>query len=322
MKSVLVVGGAGYIGSHIVVELVSAGYNVVSVDDFSSGLPGRVEHIPNLSLDIVSENAVAVLASFMKKHHVDAVIHLAAKKSVPESVLFPGMYFRQNVGGLINVLGAMQKADVRQLVFSSTAAVYGDCNGLVTEDHPTIPVSPYGDSKLMCEQVIEIAANAGSLRSVNLRYFNVAGAGNPLLADRGVTNLIPMVFERLAKGDAPRIFGNDYDTADGTCIRDFIHVSDLARAHVLALDFINNPENPSSDTFNIGTGKGTSVAEILRETREVTGIDVEPIVEPRRPGDPPVVVASPEKAFSQLAWTPTHSVQDMVASAWQAFSTN
>lgn len=322
MKTVLVAGGAGYIGSHIVAELASCGLSVVSVDNFSTGLPERVKGIPNLDVNIVGPGSVESLVDFMAENQVESVIHLAAKKSVVESVSHPALYYRQNVGGLINVLRAMQISGVTNLVFSSTAAVYGDCHGHVHEDHPTNPLSPYGDSKLMCEQVVDVATQSGSTRAVSLRYFNVAGAGNALLSDRGVTNLIPMVFERLSRGEAPRVFGNDYETPDGTCIRDFIHVSDLARAHILALEFLAKPLNVNHTIFNIGTGTGTSVSEILSVVRDVTGLDIEPVVEPPRPGDPAVVVASPQRAIERLNWAPVHSIREMVASAWSAYRGN
>jgi UDP-glucose 4-epimerase len=233
---VLVTGGAGYIGSHVVRLLVQRGDDVVVVDDLSNGDPARIGDLPLYPLDLADPAVIPALGETMRRHDVEAVIHFAARKRVDESVVRPAWYYRQNVGSLANLLEAMEAEGVHRLVFSSSAAVYGATEGAaIAEDHATEPVNPYGATKLIGEQLVEAAARAFPVRGASLRYFNVAGAGWPELGDTAVLNLVPMVFERIDADASPLIFGDDYPTSDGTCVRDFVHVLDLAEAHLAIL---------------------------------------------------------------------------------------
>jgi UDP-glucose 4-epimerase len=207
----LVTGGAGYIGSHIVASLTAHGYGAVAVDNMSSGVASRIPGIPLLSVDISAEASVDAMANFMREHGVTSVIHTAALKSVPESVADPLSYYRVNIGGTTNLLEAMKRADVTNFVFSSTAAVYGMAKGEVTEDSPTLPINPYGETKLACEDLLRALNEVGSVRAASLRYFNVAGSGADALADNFATNLIPQVLRRIVDGQSPKVFGTDYD---------------------------------------------------------------------------------------------------------------
>jgi UDP-glucose 4-epimerase len=236
--SVLVTGGAGYIGSHVVRLLHQRGESVVVVDDLSSGLPERIGSSKLLKLNLASPNAVEVLAQTMREHAVKSVIHLAAQKQVGVSVKEPERYYSENIGGMANLLTAMRQTGVDRLVFSSSAATYGmpDVES-VTEDAACNPINPYGETKLIGEWMSANASRAWGLRAANLRYFNVAGAGWPELADTAVMNLVPIVFAALKAGKDPVVFGDDYPTADGSCIRDYVHVHDLAEAHLSALDY-------------------------------------------------------------------------------------
>jgi UDP-glucose 4-epimerase len=205
-------------------------------------------------------------------------------------------------------------------VFSSSAAVYGDTHEpLVREDSATEPVNPYGETKLVGEWLLRDCARTGALRAVALRYFNVAGSGWPELGDPAVLNLVTMVLERLSRGEAPRIFGSDYDTPDGTCVRDFVHVMDLAEAHVAALDHLARPDGPAFEAFNVGTGRGASVLEVVRQLVALTGADVEPVLEARRAGDPPSVVAQVERFDRTVGWRATRDLDEVLASAWDAW---
>ncbi|MFT4289183.1 UDP-glucose 4-epimerase GalE [Nocardioides sp.] len=321
--AVLVTGGAGYIGSHVVSVLLARGDSVVVVDDLSSGLRERIpDGVPLVEVDLAAPGATAVLTETLRSHGVEAVVHLAGRKQVAESVARPAWYYRQNVDGLLALHDAMSAAMVTRLVFSSSAAVYGDVrpgpDGRVCEDDPTTPISPYGQTKLAGEWLNRAAGEAWGLRAVNLRYFNVAGAASPELADRGAANLIPMVFERLARAESPLVFGADYPTSDGTCVRDFIDVRDLADAHVAALAYLDG-EMAHGDVFNVGTGQGASVAEVVATVGRVTGIAVEPVVVDRRPGDPARVVAEVSRIAEALGWQARIGLDDMVASAWQGW---
>ena len=317
--SVLVTGGAGYIGSHVVRLLQERGQDVVVVDDLSNGSASRVGGAPVVELDLAADAAPARLVEAAREHGVDAVIHFAARKQVGESVARPAWYWRQNVGGTANLLLAMEEAGVRKLVFSSSAATYGaPATDVVREDGPAEPINPYGQTKLVGEWMARAAGTAWGLRSADLRYFNVAGAGWPDLGDPAVMNLVPMVFDRLERGLAPAVFGDDYPTPDGTCIRDYVHVLDLARAHLAALDHLDAEERPH-DVFNVGTGTGASVREVLDEVRRVTGRDLEPEVHPRRPGDPPKLVADVTRIGEVLGWKATEDLHSIVSSAWEAW---
>lgn len=318
--SVLVAGGAGYIGAHVVKLLLDRGEDVAVVDDFSTSNRERVAGLPLLEMDLAGDGAEDRLVEFMQQERVDAVIHFAARKQVGESVAKPAWYYQQNVGGLANMLAAMRRADVKTLIFSSSASVYGIPDvAVVDEDETCRPINPYGETKLIGEWMMADCERAWDLRWAGLRYFNVAGAGSPELGDPAVLNLVPMVFEKLQEGKAPQIFGDDYPTADGTCIRDYIHVTDLAEAHLTALDALRADEQPAHRVFNVGTGTGASVKEVIDMIGEVTGLDATPEICDRRAGDPPQLIASPQRIETDLNWQARHDLRDMVTSAWQAW---
>ncbi|MEU2560511.1 UDP-glucose 4-epimerase GalE [Streptomyces longispororuber] len=310
----LITGGAGYIGAHVARVMADAGERVVALDDVSSGIPERLPaDIPLVRGSSLDGDLVRRVCA---EYGVAGVVHLAARKQVGESVERPLRYYEQNVGGLVTLLDAVVAAGVRRFVFSSSAAVYGDppAAELVAEDAPCAPVSPYGETKLAGEWLVRAAGRAHGIATTCLRYFNVAGAARPELADTGVSNVIPMVFDRLARGEAPRVFGADHPTPDGTCVRDYVHVSDLAEAHLAAA---RREGAPGTDlTVNIGRGKGVSVRELLAVVAEVTGDGRAPVVEPRRPGDAPRAVADVRRAERELGFTATRGVREMVASAW------
>ncbi|MEW1902824.1 UDP-glucose 4-epimerase GalE [Streptomyces sp. NPDC056529] len=314
----LITGGAGYIGSHVVRAMTQAGERVVVLDDLSTGYEARVpEGVP---LVVGSTLDREVLDRTIAEHGVTGVVHLAAKKQVGESVELPLHYYRENVIGLTVLLEAVAAAGVRNFLFSSSASVYGMPDvDLVTEETPCLPLSPYGETKLAGEWLVRAAGAAHGISTACLRYFNVAGAATPELADTGVFNLVPMVFERLDAGEAPRIFGDDYDTPDGTCVRDYIHVEDLADAHLVAARKLAEWADagaPRDLTVNIGRGEGVSVTEMVALINEITGHTTEPLVTPRRPGDPARVVASADRIAAELGWKARHDVRDMIESAW------
>lgn len=312
---VLVTGGSGYIGAHVCRLLRDRGDTVVVVDDFVTGIRERVAECAQLELSLASPGAAEAVADFAREHGAEAMIHFAGRKQVPESVAKPLMYWNDNVAGLAAVLQACESAGIERFLFSSSAAVYGDASGHVTEDAPCHPVNPYGASKLAGEWLTADVAHATGLRATSLRYFNVAGAGWPELADTAVLNLVPMVIERLAAGDAPRIFGDDYPTADGTCVRDFIHVLDLAEAHLAALDALESATPGSHRVFNVGTGVGGSVREVVEGLRfRWPHPTPAPAVEPRRPGDPAEVVADPSRIAAELGWRATRTLDDILDS--------
>jgi UDP-glucose 4-epimerase len=315
--TVLVTGGAGYIGSHVVEQLLQRGDDVVIVDDLSTGQRRHVGKTPFYEIDLTSENSVERLQDVIARHSIDSVIHFAAKKSVSDSVARPLYYFQQNVGGLLRLLDAIASSNVSHFVFSSSAAVYGNAVGLVKESASTAPTNAYGDSKLMGEKILERVSATSNLRAVSLRYFNVAGAGSPDLADVSVSNLIPMVFERIRGGNRPFVFGDDYETPDGSCVRDFVHVVDLAQAHLAALDFLTSTGDANS-IFNIGTGQGYSVKEIIDVIQRESGFTQGAEIAARRPGDPAQIVADVTRARDILKWEARLGVEDMVASAWRA----
>ena len=314
----LVTGGSGYIGAHVVDAVHARGEQAVVLDDFSTGEPGRTGDAVVVEGSILDE---ALVRRTIAEHSVRGIIHIAAKKQVGESVADPLKYYRENVVGTIGLLQAAVDMGVESFVFSSSAATYGMPDlEIVTEDAPTAPMSPYGTSKLIGEWAARDIAAATGLRVVALRYFNVAGAARPELGDPGVFNLIPMAFERIVAGEPPRIFGDDYPTPDGTCIRDYIHVADIADAHVAALeDLASAAPGASYRVFNIGRGEGSSVREVLQTVAKVTGSDLEPVVVQRRAGDPARVVASADRIRAELGWTARHDLEDMVASAWASW---
>ncbi|NEC90841.1 UDP-glucose 4-epimerase GalE [Streptomyces sp. SID12501] len=313
----LITGGAGYIGAHVVRAMTEAGERTVVYDDLSTGIAERVPD--GVPLVVGSTLDAERVARALRDHEVTGVVHLAAKKQVGESVDRPLHYYRENVEGLRVLLDAVTEARVPSFVFSSSAAVYGMPDvDLVTEDTPCAPMSPYGETKLAGEWLVRATGRATGLSTASLRYFNVAGAAAPELADVGVFNIIPMIFERLTAHEPPRVFGDDYPTPDGTCVRDYIHVMDLAEAHVATARALG--ATPGRElTLNIGRGEGVSVREMIDRVNDVTGHTLPPAVAPRRPGDPARVVASADRIATELAWKAKHDVQDMITSAWEGW---
>ena len=312
----LVTGGAGYIGAHVVRAFRQQGIDVVVVDDLSSGhaefVPSDVPFYRGTILD--SE----LLARIFAENTVSGVVHVAGFKYAGVSVQRPLHTYEQNVTATAVLLGAMQEAGVDAIVFSSSAAVYGTPDvDIVTETTPKSPESPYGESKLIGEWLLRDQGVATGLRHTSLRYFNVVGSGEPGLRDTSPHNLFPLVFDALVEGRTPRINGDDYPTPDGTCVRDYIHVADLATSHVAAAKRLDAGE-PIEPVYNLGSGDGVSVGQIMSTVAEVTGIRFTPEVGPRRAGDPARIVASGELAARDLDWTMRHTLDDMVRSAWEA----
>lgn len=315
--TVMVTGGAGYIGAHVVAALAATGRSVVVVDDLSSGRQDAVPEVPLVRLDLADPGCVPALVTAAQEHGVTAVVHLAAKKRVDESVARPLWYAEQNVGGLVHLLRAMVQARVQRVVFSSSAAVYGSTGpDPVDERHPTDPVNPYGRTKLVGEWLLQDAARAHGIRAVALRYFNVAGALRPQLADHGTGNLVTATIAALRRGDAPVIYGTDYDTPDGTCVRDFVHVQDVAEAHLAALDGLEAGTAPA--VLNVGTGHGTSVSQVVERLTALAGRPGSARALGRRAGDPPSVVADVDAIATRLGWRARYDVDDMLTSAWAA----
>ena len=317
----VVTGGAGYIGAHVVQAFRDSGTDVVVIDDLSSG---RAEFVPpDVPFVRASILDTPTVAATLREHAADGVVHLAAFKYAGVSVQRPLHTYMQNVVGTLSLLSAMEQAGVASLVFSSSAAVYGTPDtDLVTEDTPTSPESPYGESKLigewlLADQARATAESATPLRHTSLRYFNVVGSGRADLYDASPHNLFPLVLNALAEGRTPRINGDDYRTPDGTCVRDYIHVADLAQTHVAAARALTEGR-PLEPVYNLGSGEGVSVRQIMTTVGEVTGIPFTPEVGPRRPGDPARIVASGERATRDLGWQMRHTLADMVDSAWQA----
>jgi UDP-glucose 4-epimerase len=314
---VLVTGGSGYIGSHVSRLLAQRGDTVVVVDDFRTGVRARVEDFVALELDLAEADSSERVADFMAQHRVDSVIHFAARKQVAESVAYPLRYMRDNIAGLAAVLDAVTEVGVARFLFSSSAAVYGDVSGVVDEDAVCDPVNPYGRSKLAGEWLTAATAQISGFNAVSLRYFNVAGAGWHDLADEAVLNLVPMVIERLRNGQSPRIFGDDYGSSDGTCVRDFVHVLDVAKAHLAALDGMSGSDQGSAVShrvFNVGSGSGSSVREVIEGIRSRWVNPMPTLVEPRRPGDPAVVVADPSRIRRELGWQAEFGLDDILDS--------
>ena len=320
-QSILVVGGAGYIGSHVVLALKRAGYDVVILDNLIYGHKDLVEQVLQVELVIGDIADRTLLDRLFKTHNIAAVTHFAAYAYVGESVEEPAKYYRNNVMGSLILLEAMLAASVTKLVFSSTCATYGIPTTVpVTEEHPQNPINPYGASKLMVERILSDFAQAYDFRSVCFRYFNAAGADpTGLLGEDHTpeTHLIPLVLlAALGKRESVSIFGTDYPTPDGSCIRDYIHVTDLAQAHLLGLEYLLKGGN--SDVFNLGNGNGFSVREVIETAHKVTGKDIKVIERDRRPGDPPCLVGSGKKATKILGWNPQYSqLDDILSHAWQ-----
>ena len=316
--TILVVGGAGYVGSHAARSLRNSGYRVVLYDNLSTGFRRLAQGFELVEGDIADEAKLRpVLAS------VDAVMHFAAHAYVGESVENPRKYFRNNVLAALSLLNAALDTGIRRFVFSSTCAVYGIPEQIpITEQAPHEPVNPYGASKLFFENALEAYSRAYGLRSVRLRYFNAAGAdegGEIGELHEPETHLIPLALAASTEsGPELQIHGTDYETPDGTCIRDYIHVNDLADAHVRALQYLErgDEKDGGSLAINLGTGRGHSVLEVMQAVEKVTGRSVRRKVGPRRPGDPPVLVADPTKAQAVLGWAAKRNLADIVASAW------
>lgn len=311
---VLVVGGAGYIGSITAAELLRVGHQVIVLDTLRTGHRAAV---PVEAVFVAGDLADrALLDTVFREHQPQAVMHFAAASLVPESMARPAFYFRNNVAATLALLETMLAHDVKKFVFSSTAAVYGFPEAVpIPEDAPTRPVNPYGESKLMVERMLHWFDEIHGLRSAVLRYFNAAGA----TAERGEdhtpeTHLIPLVLEvALGQREAVTIFGTDYPTPDGTAIRDYIHVVDLAQAHILALDALDG----GSRTYNLGNGQGFSVKEVIQVAREVTGHSIPAVEADRRPGDPPVLIAGSDKIQRELGWRPRFpTLPEIIGSAW------
>lgn len=311
----LVTGGAGYIGSHVVRALQEAGLEAVVVDDLSSGHREFVTGAPFVEATILDGER---LLDTIDRHGVTGVIHIAGFKYAGVSVERPLHTYAQNVEGTRVLLAAMREKNVNRAVFSSSAAVYGNTDAdLVTEDTPKAPTSPYGESKLIGEWLLRDQEVASGLAHTSLRYFNVVGSGHPDLYDTSPHNLFPLVFDALVEGRTPRINGDDYPTPDGTNVRDYIHVADLALAHVAAAQGLE-AGRPLERAYNLGSGDGVSVRQIMDAMARVTGIAFDPEIGPRRPGDPARIVASGELAARDLGWEMRHTLDEMVASAWSA----
>ncbi|MFD4689677.1 UDP-glucose 4-epimerase GalE [Streptomyces sp. NPDC058463] len=314
----LITGGAGYIGAHVAKAMTGAGERVVVLDDISTGIEGRLPADVPLVRGSASDRAL--LDRVLAEHEVTGVVHLAAKKQVGESVEKPLVYYRENVTGLAVLLEAVVAAGVRRFLFSSSAAVYGvPDTELITEETPCAPINPYGETKLAGEWLVRATGRAHSVSTACLRYFNVAGAAEPELSDTGVFNVVPMIFDRLTRGEAPRIFGDDYPTPDGTCVRDYIHVADLADAHLAVARKLAEPGFAGDLTVNIGRGEGVSVRELADLVGEVSGLPTEPVIEPRRPGDAARAVASAARMTEELGWTARRGMREMVESAWEGW---
>ena len=315
---ILVCGGAGYIGSHMARRLAAAGWQVSVLDNLSTGHRQAVRWCELLEADLLDPGS---LEQVFARRRFDAVMHFCARSLVGESLAQPYDYYVNNVAGTLNLLQAMRRHDVARLVFSSTAAVFGQpLAERIDEEHPKTPINPYGASKLMVERILADSADAHGLRSVALRYFNAAGASADGMIGEShhpETHLIPNVL-RAALGTGPqlKVFGDDYPTRDGTCVRDYVHVDDLAQAHQLALEFME--ATAGAHAFNLGNGQGFTVREVIAAAREASGRAIDFTVEPRRAGDPSVLVAASDKARGQLGWSPQHaSLASILASAWR-----
>ncbi len=326
MKTVLVVGGAGYIGSHMVLTLRDAGYRVVVFDNLSRG---HADAVAADRLVVGDLRSIDEIRECFRQEPVDLVMHFAALAYVGESVQHPGLYYANNVVGTLNLLQVMRECEVDKFVFSSTCAVYGAVERTpITEEAPQRPINPYGRTKLMIEHALQDYAAAYGLQSVSLRYFNAAGAdpaGRTGERHDPETHLIPLVLDealRIRAGCDPRetklaVFGSDYDTRDGSCVRDYIHVSDLARAHLLAADRLLAGQANGAEAYNLGNGQGFTVLEVIDTCRNITGQPIEYRLFPRRAGDPPALIGDASKANEVLGWVPLHNrLDEIISTAW------
>jgi UDP-glucose 4-epimerase len=313
-------GGAGYIGSHIILPLGQNDRFLFSIDDLSSGFITRIQkNLINFQVSLLDAQGIK---RDINHYEASGFIHLAAKKRVGESVERPDYYWQENVVGFQNLLDVMLEHNVKNLVLSSSASVYGQpevaSGTLITEETKCEPINPYGETKLEGERLARKFAEEHGFKVAALRYFNVAGAGRKDLGDRFAYNLIPIVFDAIDRGEQPIVFGDDYDTPDGSCIRDYVHVQDLADAHMAAIELVENSE-PGFQAINIGTGIGASVFEVIDMVSEVTGKSIEPRIVDRRQGDPASLVADVNKAKEVLGWESKYDLRDIVASAWEAW---
>jgi UDP-glucose 4-epimerase len=316
-RRILVTGGAGYIGSNTTLQLLDAGYDVVVVDNLSRGHRDAVDPARLRKVDLLDTDR---LVQIMNEKPCDAVIHFAAFIAVGESMKAPELYFQNNTAGSLSLLTAMLRVGIKNIVFSSTAAVYGmPARVPIPESEPYAPVNAYGESKVMVEKMLDWFHQIHHLRSICLRYFNASGAdpdGRAGEEHDPETHLIPLLFRAVQTGKPVTLFGNDYATPDGTCIRDYIHVSDLARAHMVAVESLVG--GGPSTKYNVGTGHGYSVREVLRAVEEVTGKGVPFEFGPRREGDPPLLVADSTRLQKELGWTPVDSdLNRIVETAWK-----
>lgn len=316
MKNILVIGGAGYIGSHMVRMLAKQGYNPVVFDNLSKG---HREAVANYPFELGDLGDKARLTEVFKKYGIEAVMHFAAFAEVGESVKEPSKYYHNNVAKVLDLLDALVENDIKYFVFSSTAATFGEpVRPKIDESHPQNPINPYGNTKLMVEKILADFDTAYGLKATALRYFNASGAddsGEIGESHNPETHLIPIVLQTAAgKRASIKMFGTDYPTPDGTCVRDYVHVNDLARAHILALEKIF--KDNVSERFNLGSGNGFSVAEIVKEAKRITGIDFTVEKAPRRDGDPAVLVADSAKAERILGWKPQYNLTRIIETAW------
>jgi len=319
--TILVTGGAGYIGSHTVLALKQAGYEVIVLDNLVYGHQDLVEQVLQVELIVGDIGDRSLLDNLFHTRNIAGVMHFSAYAYVGESVKEPAKYYHNNVVATLNLLEAMEAAGIHQFVFSSTCATYGIPQVIpIPEDHPQTPINPYGATKLMVERILADFDVAYNLKSVCFRYFNAAGADphGRLGEDHSPeTHLIPLVlFTALGQRESISIFGCDYDTPDGTCVRDYIHVTDLADAHVLGLEYLL--KGGDSQVFNLGNGKGFSVKDVIETAKQVTGKEIKVVECDRRPGDPPMLIGSAKKATEILGWQPQYSsLEDIVTHAWQ-----
>lgn len=316
MKNILVTGGAGYIGSHTVRLLAARGYNPVVLDDLSKG---HREAIAPYPFEQASVQDQARVSEILRKYHIEAVMHFAAHIEVGESVQNPAKYYANNTAGTLCLLETLVENKVPYFVFSSTAAIFGEpVKEKIDENHPQNPINPYGQSKLLAEKMLTDFDTAYGLKSTALRYFNASGcedSGEIGSSYEPETHVIPLILQTaLGKRKSFKAFGTDYPTPDGTCIRDYVHVNDLARAHILALEKMER-ENVS-ERFNLGSGRGHSVAELIAKAKEITGVDFSVEYTDRRPGDPAVLVADSTKAERVLNWKPQYDLTRILQTAW------
>lgn len=320
-QTILVTGGAGYIGSHAALALKKAGYEVIILDNLSYGHQELIDEVVQVKLVVGDTSDRSILDQLFTTHKIDAVMHFAAYIAVGESVKEPGKYYSNNVASTLNLLEAMLAHGINKIVFSSTCAVYGIPKEIpMTEDHPHNPLSPYAASKDMVERILQDFDTAFSLKSVAFRYFNACGADpeGALGEDHHPeTHLIPLaLLTALKKRESLYIFGTDYDTPDGTCVRDYIHVNDLADAHVLGLQYLLS--GGESEVFNLGNGNGFSVREVIETAREVTGLTIPVVETERRAGDAPILVGSSKKVRTSLGWNPQYAdLKKIITNAWQ-----